>query len=214
MKNFLIMLLVLGLVSCTSHWEHPYGIVAPTFELPAESGQFVVVTRDLRPHVTAQLESKALVGKVKSITKDSYPIYTVDNRNFGELVGKAICNGFAGKGIGCSYEETDSELSDSDKKELIAAKGADRLLVLDITQWYIDVFALPDLRYGFSLGVYNQLGHLIGTFNTAGEETLGVKEYFNPAQNASITAPESLKNILEQLFSSEKMMEALNVQFL
>ena len=210
MNRFLSFCLVLSLTACSSNWQHAYENSNPAFETN-HIGAVSVITVDQRPHVIADSDSRNLVGQLSGLGSGKIPVYTTKNATFGTQAGQAICNGFMSQEILCVYSETANLPQGAAILDFARTNNSQRIIVFEIDQWFVEVFAYPKLRYQFKAKIYNHLGEYLGAYSSKGQEVLKIVEFTNPAQNASITAPVAFTRIVEDIMNSEQISKSLAV---
>ncbi|MCB0334649.1 MAG: hypothetical protein KDD62_00045 [Bdellovibrionales bacterium] len=211
MRYVSIIVLSCLLAACSSSWQHAYDHTIPHFD-SKQIQSVLVIAVDERPHVVANPADRNLVGQLKTFGTDKRPIFTTPHATFAEQAGHALCNGFNAQEVQCDYYEALNVPQGETILDQANQHGAQRIVLLEVQQWFVNVFALPTLQYGFSLRIYSKLGEYLAGQNVKGSETLSIAEFLNPAQNASITAPEAFSKILADLMSSQRIQEALRVQ--
>jgi hypothetical protein len=80
-----------------------------------------------------------------------------------------------------------------------------------VDEWQSDVFTKTQLDYNLALDVWNRRGRIMTSVRVRGKDTLPTSTFFNPAQNASIVAPQALEKNLELLLNNEKVANAISM---
>lgn len=192
--RFCLIALLFALSACTTGWHHNYQQSVPV--IPYEGTEKVIL------YLTdARKMPPENVGKVDALYGEPWFVRTASGEPFIEELGVSICQGFTERGYICTIERQQNPDPKQDVLRIIQEQYPDRIVHLILNDWYNRIYSGAEVDYDLGVEVLNQRGRLISSVTFKGTEVLDTETYVNPAENASIVAPEFLGRLLTKVFT-------------
>ena len=207
LSSLLVSLILSG---CSTGWPHRYDTLAPNISAHGH-GKVVVVTRDQRPSIISGEQRAQHVGTVRSMYGEPWEVVTASGKPFAQDVSNAVCNGMLGRGFDCLPLISGQSNIKAEIDYLTTNHHPTRILYFTIGQWENDIYTKTVLEYDMLLDIWNNRGRALASVRVKGKDELPVVSYFNPAENASVVAPQTLERNLQLLLNSEKAAATLTV---
>ncbi|NLF25285.1 MAG: hypothetical protein GX589_06465 [Deltaproteobacteria bacterium] len=204
------LVLLFTVNGCSTGWPHRYDTLAPRLSARGQ-GKVIVVSRDQRPHIMDGTKRPQHVGMVRGMYGDPWEVLTASGKPFGQDLSSAVCNAMLGRGYDClplisAHSDIKSEID-----YLVSKYSPIRILYFTIGQWENDIYTKTILDYDLLMDVWSGRGRAMASVRVRGQDELPVTSFFNPAQNASIAAPQALERYLQLLLNNDKATAALNI---
>lgn len=161
-------------------------------------GTMALAVLDARPDVVSGERKETFIGFTRSLYGIPFPYHTRSKKPFAQdlsdLVGRALKQGKAPvEVIAVSPFNGRQAALDALRKS-----GAERLILLEIRDWWSDTLYRTDLHYDLLLTILNAQGQELGSSSAVGHEELG-------AGQQKVIAP-ATNRVLGTLFTDETVI--------
>jgi hypothetical protein len=168
-------------------------------------GPMALAVLDARPDVVSGERKETFVGFTRSLYGIPYPAHTQSKKPFAQdlsnLVNRALKLGKTpAESIVVSPFGGRQAALDALRKS-----GAERLLLVEIRDWWSDTLIHTDLHYDLLLTVFNAEGQELGSTTVVGHDELGKRQR---PERRDITI--ATNNILETLFAAETVIASFS----
>ncbi len=168
-------------------------------------GPIAVAVLDARPDVVSGDRKETFIGFTRSLYGIPYPAHTRSKKPFAQdlanLVDRALKSGGAqARSVVTSpYKQREGAI------QALQASGAERLVLIEIRDWWSDTLIHTDLHYDLALTVLNSLGQELGSNFAIGNDELGKRQ--RPERRDVSTAT---NDILASLFHNEAVIASFS----
>ena len=206
MRILLIVLAALAASGCAVGNRYDVG-VSPDLA-PQGSRTVVVAAQDRRPYVVSGEKVPNYVGTQRGGFGNPFNVGTASGKPLADEVSAAVMSALARRGFRASTVSVPASGAQADGRALAAQSRADRVALLQISDWKSDTYTSVNLHYDLMLRILDASGSELATNRVSGQENLGTSAW-NPPAVARQTVPEALRRKLEQLFQSPAVIGAL-----
>jgi hypothetical protein len=131
---------------------------------------------DARPDVIKGDRKDTFVGLSRSLYGIPYPVYTTSKKplaeDFSDLVSRALKLGHTPAKV----IKTTPYSGRSGAIKALQASGAERLILIEIRDWWFDSLIHTDLHYDLALTVLNAQGQELGSSALVGNDSVGGRQ--------------------------------------
>lgn len=168
-------------------------------------GPMAMAVLDARPDVVNGERKETFVGFSRSLYGIPYPAHTQSKKPFAQdlsnLVNRALKLGKTPAEVVVVSPFTGRQTA----VEALRKSGAERLILLEIRDWWSDTLVHTDLHYDVALTILNAEGQELGSTSAVGHDELGKRK--RPERRDVTTAT---NNILETLFTAETVVASFS----
>ncbi len=197
---FALILLMLPLGSILAATPPPILRLSLPFHGPA-----ALAVLDARSDVLSGDRKETFVGLSRSLYGIPYPAYTKSKQplvhDLSDLVSRAFKLGGTPVKV---VSPTPFKHREGALKEL-QATGAERLILIEVRDWWTDTLIHTDLHYDLLLTVFNAQGQELGSSVLAGHDELGKRQ--RPERRDEMTA---VNDIFTTLFTDSTVVAAFS----
>lgn len=204
----LLLLLYIIFTGCSTGWSHSYDQAVPNLTVIG-TGKTIVITQDRRPDVRAGKVQPQIVATVHSLFSSPWQATTTSGLALAQDLSTAACLALNKQGFACSPLTCGNNDLELEVRYQMHQLKPQRAIVISIDQWDAQVNFSTTINYNITLKVLDKNGYTLATARTRGEDTLRFETFLNPAENASLVAPEIFKRVLESLFNDSKVQRQL-----
>lgn len=212
MKNRAWLAAALGAMlfasGCVVKQTYSVAAINPTLA-PAGQGAVAVGSQDRREYVVSGKNVPQVVGVLRAGFGNPYYMTTTSGRPFADEVADVIAAALESKGFTTKTVIIDANEPIEQARMKLANTGADRLVHFQIMEWKSDTYVNIGLKYSMSLAVLDREGKLLAEKTISGDDNLG-SAGFDTAKGVKRKVPPAFGQKLEELFSTPKIVEALN----
>lgn len=203
-KNFILSAAGLALAASIA-------IAAPPPTAPFEitvpaQGSLALAVLDSRPDVVSGERQETFVGLHRSLYGIPYPSHTPSKKPFATELANLAARALKVGGTPPQVVAVSPYYGRSRAVEALKATSTDRLLLIEIRDWWSDTLIHTDLNYDVSLTVLNGQGQDLGSTSLIGHDSVGKRE--RPERR---DLPTATNDILSSLFGSKPIMVAFAV---
>lgn len=210
MCRFAVLIFIACFCSaCSPNWPHRYDTMAPYISFRG-FGKVVVLTRDNRPDVVSGQIKPQQVGEVESMFGSKVTIETGTGHSLAQDMSVAICNSLVGKGFECVPLVSGQAPLAEELNYVKETQRPARVVFLTINEWDNRVYFSDTIKYDLALKVFNPTGDLVASVSSIGSDKVAGWS-FNPAKQASTSAPQAMSSVLQSLLGHEQVFRAMNM---
>lgn len=200
-KRLLFGVAGLGLIA-SSAFAAPPAAAPLKIALPTQ-GSLAIAVLDSRPDVVSGDRKETFIGLSRSLYGIPYPVHTRSKRPFATELADLAAS--APKMGGTPPQVITVSPFYGRQRAIDALKGAvaDRLVLIEIRDWWSDTLIHTDLNYSLSLSVLNGQGQELGSTSLIGHDSVGKK-----ARPERRDIPTATNDILSSLFGAKPIVEA------
>ena len=165
--------------------------------LPFE-GPVAVAVLDARPDVVNGERKETFIGLSRSLYGIPYPAHTQSKKPFAQDLSGLLIRALKLGGVQAQAVTTSPYKGRQGAIEALQATGAERLMLLEIRDWWSDTLIHTDLHHEVVLTVFNSQGQELGSTSSLGHDELG-KRQRPERRNVSVATDD----ILKTLFAAE-----------
>lgn len=168
-------------------------------------GSMAMAVLDARPDVVNGERKETFVGFSRSLYGIPYPAHTQSKKPFAQdlsnLVNRALKLGKTPAEAVVVSPFTGRQAA----VEALRKTGAERLILVEIRDWWSDTLVHTDLHYDLALTIMNAQGQELGSTSAVGHDELGKRKR---PERRDVTA--ATNNILETLFMAETVVASFS----
>lgn len=178
--------------------------------LPDGAKQVALVVLDHRPYVLSGDKGPSFVGLQRGGYGIPFNVNTESGKPLAEDFSGAIAGGLSAKGYSVTeLRLAPSTLTDDAVRQAVAI-GAERSLILEITEWKTDTAQRAALLYGLSLAVHDRQAARLARKQISGRDNLGGSFWdLDPAASAAEVARVAFERKVAELFADPGIRSAL-----
>jgi hypothetical protein len=199
----LIGVTMLALGACAFGRKVDYG-GAMALNVPNGSQQIALSVLDHRPYVLSGDKAPSFVG----LQRDGYGIpYNVNTTSGGPLAddfSKALAQSLTSRGYKVQEMKPLPSTSTDDAIKQAVGTGADRAVILEVTEWKTDQLQNAALLYGLGLSVYDSHSVALASNSLSGKDSIP-SNYLDGAEQI---APAAFRQKMTQLFGKQEVQTA------
>jgi hypothetical protein len=172
--------------------------------LPFE-GPVALAVLDARPDVVSGERKDTFVGLSRSLYGIPYPAHTPSKKPFAQELSNLATRALKLGGNSAQTVNTSPFNGRQGAIQALQASGAERLLLLEIRDWWSDTLVHTDLHYDLNLAVLNRQGQELGSSSIMGHDELG-KRQRPERRDVSIAT----NDILATLFAAKAVLSSFS----
>jgi hypothetical protein len=160
-------------------------------------GTAALAVLDSRPDVLSGDRKETFVGFSRSLYGIPYPVYTASKQPLVQDLSDLVSRGLK---LGGTPAQTVKESPFSHRDgaiKALQATGAERLILIEIRDWWTDTLIHTDLHYDLGLTVFNAQGLELGSTSIVGHDELGRRQ--RPERR---DVPTAINDIFSTLFTA------------
>ena len=139
-------------------------------------GTMALAVLDARPDVVSGDRKETFVGFSRSLYGIPYPAYTTSKQPLAQDLSDLVTRGLKlGRTPAQAVKASPFNHQDGAVKAL-QATGAERLILIEIRDWWTDTLIHTDLHYDLGLTVFNSQGQELGASSVTGHDELGRRQ--------------------------------------
>lgn len=164
-----------------------------------------LAVQDARPDVVNGERKDTFIGFRRSLYGIPYPAHTESRKPFAQDLSNLLIRALK---LGKTPAEAVGVSPFGGRPAAIEAlrkSGAERLLLIEIRDWWSDTLIHTDLHYDLKLTVFNAQGEELGSSSVIGHDELGKRQ--RPERRDVATAT---NDILETLFAADAVIAAFS----
>ena len=173
-------------------------------ELPTE-GTLALAVLDSRPDVLSGDRRESFAGFKRSLYGIPHPLHAPGKQPLADYFAHHLARAFELGPATVEIVKVSPFKGSDDAVETLQASGANRLVLLEIRDWWSDTLVHTDLHYDLKLTVFNAEGQAMGSASSIGHDELG-KE--NRAERRDFMT--AANDILATLFADESIVSAFS----
>lgn len=210
----LIAITITALTACAVGRKVDYS-APPELSLTGNGQRVALAVIDHRPYVMSGDKDPSFVGLQRSGFGIPFDVNTQSGRSLATDFAQSISQSLSAKGYAVEVLDLDhSTPTDTAVKQAVGT-GAERSIILEITEWKTDTAARAALYYALSLDVYDGQASRLGHEQTTGRDNLGGSFWdLDPAASAADVAREAFKRKMVLLFNDPDVTPALTARAL
>ena len=202
-----LIILVVFLAGCAFGNKHAYHNIDANIAA-AGTTKIAVATHDQRNYVKNGDKQPDFVGLQRGGFGNPFDITTVSGNALAQDFTEAVCRSLASKGfhttpVIVNFSETSYTVKADLKKT-----GANRLILITLSEWKSDTYNITALIYNVSLDVFDENGNTIAKNSITGSDDLG-GSVMNPPGHAKKVVPAAFKEKIESLLNFGDISEAI-----
>ncbi len=175
----------------------PLRITVPT------QNSLAIAALDSRPDVISGERQETFIGLSRSLYGIPYPVHTPSKKPFATELGTLAARGLKLGGTPPQVVTVSPYYGRPRAIESLKATSADRLLLIEIRDWWSDTLVHTDLNYDVSLTVLNAQGQELGSTSLIGHDS--VSKRGRPERR---DIPTATNDILVSLFGAKPIIDA------
>jgi hypothetical protein len=168
-------------------------------------GSIAIAVLDARPDVISGDRKETFIGFTRSLYGIPYPAHTASKKPLAEDLANLVTRALK-LGGGTAKSVSASPRSGREAAvQALQASGADRLVLIEIKDWWSDTLIHTDLHYDLALTVFNAQGQALGTSSAGGNDELGKRQ--RPERR---DLPTAINDIFTTLFGATPVIAAFS----
>jgi hypothetical protein len=171
--------------------------------LPFE-GSVALAVLDARPDVVSGDRKATFIGFSRSLYGIPYPAHTQSKKPLAEDLSNLFTRALKLGGTQVQAVSTSPSGRRQAAIQALQESGAERLILVEIRDWWSDTLIHTDLHYDLGLTVFNSQGQELGSSSVAGHDQLGKRQ--RPERR---DVPTATNDIIATLFA----VDAVRVSF-
>ncbi len=203
----LLLFVVLLGAGCAIGNRHDYADVVADVKASGNSS-IRVATHDQRSYVVSGTKLPQFVGLQRGGYGNPFNVSTSTNKPLADDITAAITTSLARKG----FRTIPVIVSRADSKEAVLKKaqaaGAERSLIVTLSEWKSDTYTSVALVYDATMMVFDNEGQKLAEKKIEGRDNLG-GSMWNPPSHARQAVPAAFKQKLEELLNDPDILRAV-----
>jgi hypothetical protein len=167
--------------------------------LPA-SGTTALAVLDARPDVVNGERKETFIGFTRSLYGIPYPAHTASRKSLAQDLSDLVTRALKLGGTPAQAVSASPFKGREGAVKSLQASGADRLVLIEIRDWWSDTLIHTDLHYDLALTVLNAQGQELGSSTVTGHDELGRRQ--RPERR---DVPTATNDIFTTLFAADKV---------
>jgi len=194
---------------CTLLWLGArLAVAAPPVPPPLKislpfQGMVALAVLDARPNIISGDRKETFVGFSRSLYGIPYPAHTQSKKPFAQDLSTLASRALKLGGAAPKSLVTSPFKGRQGAVKALQDSGAERLILIEIRDWWSDTLVHTDLHYDLALTVLNAQGQELGSSSLMGHDAVGKRE--RPERRDLATAT---NDILASLFTAEQVTAA------
>lgn len=208
-RIILIATMAVSLAGCAVGRKVDYA-APPELSLAGNGMRVALAVVDHRPYVMSGDKDPSFVGLQRSGFGIPFDVNTQSGRPLASDFGQSISQALSARGYVVEELDLDHTTPTDTAARQAVATGAERSIILEITEWKTDTAARAALYYALSLDVYDRRASRLGHEQISGRDNLGGSFWdLDPAASAAEVAREAFKRKMVLLFNDPDIKPAL-----
>jgi hypothetical protein len=211
MKTFRRILLVACLMvllsACAVGNKHQYHATFADVDVTGVI-MIAVTAHDQRDYVVSGRKSPDFVGLQRGGFGNPFDVTTDSGNSLAHDMTQSLVNSLLRKG----FKAVAISVAPADDRQIVIDKlkatGAERFLLLTLTEWKSDTYQNTALIYDVRATILDRDGKTLGESAIKGRDNLGGSAW-NPPAHAKETVPNAFKEKVEKLLNSKEIIAAL-----
>lgn len=166
-------------------------------------GSLAIAVLDSRPDVVSGDRKETFIGLTRSLYGIPYPVQTPSKKPFATELANLAAKGLKSGGTPPQVVTVSPYYGRLRAIDTLKSTSADRLVLIEIRDWWSDTLIHTDLNYDLSLTVLNGEGQELGTTSLIGHDSIGRRE--RPERR---DIPTATNDILVTLFGAKPVADA------
>lgn len=175
-----------------------------TLSLPFE-GPVAFAVLDARPDVVKGERKETFIGFTRSLYGIPFPAHTRSKKPLAQDLANLVIPALKSGGASATAVNVSPFQGREGAVQALQASGAERLVLLEIRDWWSDTLIHTDLHYDLHLAILNAQGQELGSTSVSGHDELGKRQ--RPERR---DLPTAINDIFATLFSAEAVMAAFS----
>jgi hypothetical protein len=172
--------------------------------LPFE-GSVAVAVLDARPDVVSGERKETFIGLTRSLYGIPYPAHTQSKKPFAQDLSSLVVRALRLGEVQAKSVTTSPYKGREGAIQALQASGAERLVLLEMRDWWSDTLIHTDLHHDMTLIVLNSEGQELGSTSSTGHDELGKRQ--RPERRNVLVATD---DILATLFAAEAVVASFS----
>lgn len=168
-------------------------------------GSVALGVLDARPDVVSGERKETFIGLSRSLYGIPYPAHTPSKKPFAQEFSNLVVRGLKLGGVTVQSVTTTPFDGHQGAIQALQKTGAERLVLVEIRDWWSDTLIHTDLHYDLSLIVLNSQGQELGSSSITGHDELGKRQ--RPERRDVTTAT---NDIITTLFAADALLAAFS----
>ena len=168
-------------------------------------GSVALGVLDARPDVVSGERKETFIGLSRSLYGIPYPAHTQSKKPFAQDFANLVVRGLKLGGVTAQSVTTSPFAGRQGAIQALQKTGAERLILVEIRDWWSDTLIHTDLHYDLSLIVLNSQGQELGSSSITGHDELGKRQ--RPERRDVTTAT---NDIITTLFAADAVLAAFS----
>jgi len=170
--------------------------------VPAQ-GSLAIAVLDSRPDVVRGERKETFIGLSRSLYGIPYPAHTPSKKPFATELMNLTARALKLGGTPPQAVTVSPYYGRQRSIEALKSTSADRLLLIELRDWWSDTLIHTDLNYDISLTVLNGQGQELGSTALIGHDSIGKRE--RPERR---DIPTATNDILSSLFAAKPIIDS------
>jgi len=166
-------------------------------------GSLAIAVLDSRPDVVSGERQENFIGLSRSLYGIPYPAHTPSKKPFATELANLAARALKLGGTPPQVVTVSPYSGRQRAIEALKSTSADRLLLIELRDWWSDTLIHTDLNYDLSLTVLNGQGQELGSTSLIGHDSVGRRE--RPERR---DIPTATNDILSSLFGAKPISDA------
>lgn len=192
-----VITLVTSIASAAPAPPPPLRITIPT------QGSLAIAVLDSRPDVVSGDRKETFIGLTRSLYGIPYAVQTASKKPFAAELANLAARGLKSGGTPPQVVTVSPYSGRQRAIDTLKATSSERLVLIEIRDWWSDTLIHTDLNYDLSLTVLNGEGEELGTTSLVGHDSIGKRE--RPERR---DIPTATNDILLALFGAKPVADA------
>jgi hypothetical protein len=168
-------------------------------------GSMALAVQDARPDVVSGDRKETFIGFTRSLYGIPFPAYTRSKKPLAEDLADLVARALKLGGSPATAVSVSPHGGRQKAIQALQATGADRLILIEIKDWWSDTLIHTDLHYDLALTVLNAQGQELGSTTVGGNDELGKRQRAERRDVATAT-----NDIFTTLFGDAPVVAALS----
>lgn len=203
----LACLIGMALGGCAIGNQHQYNGVQPDLTVVSKHSVALAVV-DRRPYVVSGDKDPDFVGLQRGGFGNPFDVTTASRQALADDFAGDIVAALKKRGLPAESVTVKAGTKPAEVMQALIAKGKDRALTIELTQWKSDTYTNTALLYNVQASVFDATGRQSASVAKQGDQDLG-GSVMNPPGHAKEAVPPAFKAILESLLNAPEIVAAL-----
>jgi hypothetical protein len=197
MKRIALLWIALSAVAGLGAAAPPPAILKISLPTP---GTTALAVLDARPDVVNGERKETFIGFTRSLYGIPYPAHTASRKPLAQDLSDLVTRALKLGGTPVQAITASPSKGREGAIKSLQSRGADRLVLIEIRDWWSDTLIHTDLHYDLALTVLNAQGQELGSSTTTGHDELGRRQ--RPERR---DVPTATNDIFTTLLTADKV---------